>query len=106
MVNKNDSPGGGKIICASVEELLLSCLCNTTGSFQTELQNLNPAPELAVAEHHNCQGAGRQMFPCPAGCALDLSTFQNFADFTGLRSPNALTLCVFCWPHTETESEQ
>lgn len=72
MANKNHSPGGGKTICASVEELLLNCLCNKTSSFQSELQNLKLAPELAIIKQPNCTGTGSQTFPCPASQALQL----------------------------------
>lgn len=85
MVNKNHSPGGGKTICVSVEELLLNCLCNTTSSFQSEVQNLKLAPELGMTKQHNWTRVGRQTFPYPASRFLQLpwisALFQNFAVF-------------------------
>lgn len=81
--HKNHSPGGGKTICASVEELLLNRLCNTTSCFQSELQNLKLAPELAITKQHNCTGIGGQTFPYPASRVLQLpwisALFQNCA---------------------------
>lgn len=62
MVNKSHSPGGGKTSCAFVEELLLNSFWNTTGSFQSELQNLKVTPELAITEQQNCTGTGSQTF--------------------------------------------
>lgn len=86
MVNKNHSPGGGKTICASVEGLLSNGLCNTTSSFQSELQNVKLAPELAIAKQQNCTGIGSQTFPYPASRVLQLpwisALCQNFALFS------------------------
>lgn len=103
MANKNHSPGGGKTNCASVEEILPNSLRNTTGSFQSEPQNLKVTPEL---DHYWRTGLHKNWQPdiCLPGkscstTALAPSTSPKLCCvFTGPRYLNPLAFRVLSEP--------